>query len=459
MTYTQLWNNEFQKNTMFIGRHSLVDVAEFGVFEGLTSNYICDELLHPTGTLTCIDDLDSGYELDHDNELFQGQFERFIENTSRNNDKIWLIRKKTQNVLHVLRDESYDFIYVDADHRYNSVYYDGTNAFRMLRVGGWLLFDDYLYNSATFEVKKAIDRVLEENPNHRLLLKLNQVLIQKLEAGSPTENGQSRYQAQSIEKLFNANTIYGAYCNLDERVDRNEKMIAELKRVDWEIPIVRQRSYPWEELYNNFSDEEKLKVDVMVKRKTPGAIGCWYSQMEVMKEALRQNKHAAVFEDDIVVCNDFPARTKIIFEFLNTHEWDIFWFGGTYHKEPTWHKSVEGKHTHPDLQMCNCILSRDWEETNDMSIVRTFGCFSTFAYLVNKNRIEHILTLMERRMEICMGIDFFMILEQPNLNTFAFNPGCMKQYDNASNIGDGISRFSGFAALGRHWFQNSMNDV
>lgn len=458
--YSQNWNGEFIKNTAYIDRHSLSSVLEIGSFEGITSNFICDELLAHNGTLVCCDPHEENYELDssaNDNEIFKGQFFRFIDNIEANKERIWYIRKKSEDVLHLLRENSFDFIYVDGHHRYNNVYYDGTQAFKLAKVDAWILFDDYLYNSATFEVKHAIDRVLEENPNYRLLLKLNQVLIQKLEPGSKTENGQSRYQEMSIEKLFNKETIYAAYCNLDSRPDRNEKMITELARVDLEIPIVRQRSYPWEELYNNFSDEEKQKVDVMVKRKTPGAIGCWYSQMEVMKEALRQDKHAIVLEDDILVCNDFPARLKIIFTYLNQHEWDIFWFGGTYHLEPTWHKSIEGKHTHPDLQMCNCLLNRDWEETLHPAIVRTYGAFSTHAYMVNKNRIQHVLDFLDRRMSISMGIDFLMILEQPNLNTYAFNPGCMKQYDGQSNIGDGVSRFSGFRNLGQHWFSKSMD--
>lgn len=460
MSYTQLWNKEFQKNTMFIDRHSLLSALEIGCFEGLTSNYICDELLAHNGTLICVDPLDTLYTLDesaNDNEIFRGQYERFNENIESNKDRIWLIRKKSEDVLHLLREKSISFVYVDGHHRYNSVYQDGTQAFKLCADNGYILFDDYLYNSATFEVKHAIDRVLEENPNHRLLLKLNQVLIQKLPEGSPTEDGQDEYQNKSIEKLFNKETIHAAYCNLDSRKDRNEAMISELARIDLEIPMHRQRSFQWEELYNNFSDEEKERVNVMYKR-TPGAIGCHFSQVEVMKQALVLGRHAWVNEDDLIFCNDMHRRLKIIFKFLNQHEWDIFWFGGTYHVEPTWHKSVEGVHTHPDMKAyCGCLLNRDWEETLNPNIVRTYGAFSTHSYLVNKNRVEHILNLLDRNLHLSMGIDWIMLKEQPNLNCFAFNPGCIKQYDNQSNIGDGISRFSGFRNLGAHWFSRSMD--
>lgn len=221
--------------------------------------------------------------------------------------------------------------------------------------------------------------------------------------------------------------------------------------------VHRQRSFPWDELYSIYTEEQKENVQVMIQR-TPGALGCYISQLEVMREALRQDKHAVVFEDDLVFCDDFPARLKIIYKFLNQHEWDVFWFGGTYHKEGHWHLSVEGKHTHPDLQMCNCNLNRDWEPTLEPHIVRTFGAFSTHAYMVNKNRIQHVLNLLERHMKISMGIDWTFILEQPNLECYAFDPGCIKQYDNRSNIGNGVSVFSGFSRLGPHWFSKNMNE-
>lgn len=454
MAYTQLWNSQTIKSLTFLDRHSFRNIAELGVFEGLTSNYFCDNLLTHDGTLTCIDPLDSNYQLDNDNELFQGQYERFVENTERNKDKIWHIRKKTQEVLGVLRSDSYDLVFVDADHTYPSVYHDGTEAFRMAKDFGYVLFDDFEWGNAK-PVKAAVELILQEHPNHRLLLKGDQVLIQKLPEGSPTENRCDWYQEKSVEKLFSWDKIYMSFCNLDSRPDRQEKMLAELVRVG--VPMVKTRSFPWQELYENFSDEEKEKVDVMYKR-TPGAIGCYYSQMEVMREALRQGKHAIVLEDDLVFCNDFPSRLHIIYKFLNQHEWDVFWFGGTYHNEPHWHKSVEGKHTHPELQQCNCTLNRDWEETLNPNIVKTFGAFSTHAYMVNKDRLEHILNVLEHRMSISIGIDWSFILEQPNLNCFAFNPGCIKQYDSMSDISKGMANQSGFAKLGKHFWAASMND-
>ncbi len=455
MGYTQNWNGEFIKNTSFLDRHSLTNVLEIGCYEALTSNYIVNNLLTHDGTLVCVDPLEDNYQLDSDPVVFKGQFDRFTENTAANKDRIWLIRKKSENVLSSLRDNSMEFIYVDGHHTFNAVYFDGCESFRICKVGGYILFDDYLWN---LDVQKAIDNVLATNKNYKLLLKLNQVLIQKLPEGSETEDGQDEYQTKTTEILFGWDKIYARYCNLDIREDRELRMQNELTRIGLQQQILRTRSFPWEEIYNKFNEEEREKTQIMLLR-TPGAIGCFYSQLEVMKEALRQGKHAMVFEDDLLVCDDLPSRLNIIYKFLNQHEWDVFWFGGTYHNEPHWHKSVEGKHTHPDLQMCDCTLNRDWEETLNPHIVKTFAAFSTHAYFVNKDRLEHIINFLERTMHLSMGIDFSFILEQPKLNCYAFNPGCIKQYDSMSNISNGYAVQSGFERLGKHFWAASMNEI
>ena len=50
MEYTYDWNNEFKKNTSGINNLSLC--LEIGCFEGLTSNYIIDNMLNENGFRT-----------------------------------------------------------------------------------------------------------------------------------------------------------------------------------------------------------------------------------------------------------------------------------------------------------------------------------------------------------------------------------------------------------------------
>jgi GR25 family glycosyltransferase involved in LPS biosynthesis len=240
---------------------------------------------------------------------------------------------------------------------------------------------------------------------------------------------------------------YASFINLDHRPDRLHRMQAELERIG--IEATRTRGFLPEEYAGN---PEKVKV---MLNRTPGAIGCHYSQVAVMQDALEVRKHAFVMEDDLVFCSDIQERLKHITEFTDNNEWDIIWLGGTYHLQPTWHKVKHGKHVHPDLQMCDCQLNKDWEPTHDPRFVRTYGIWSTYAYIVNVNSIEKILKLLDKNVHLSMGIDWLFILLQPRLKTFAYHYGCVKQYDNQSDIGNGITRFSGFEkACGKHWFKD-----
>lgn len=253
-----------------------------------------------------------------------------------------------------------------------------------------------------------------------------------------------------ILETFSKTDVYAAYVNLDSRTDRNDHMEKELSRVC--IKANRQRGFTPNEVK---ALEDNSKLQVMLKR-TPGAVGCYYSQLQIMRDAFQENKHAFVMEDDLVFCDDLAERLAIVEDFLTTNDWDIIWLGGTYHKEPTWHKAINGKHTHPDLKMCSCKFNKDWEPTSNPYIVQTYGCWGTYAYIVNKNSLASIIKSLDENMYRSMGIDWTFILLQPGLKTYAFNPGCVKQMDNQSNIGTGITKFSVFSTLGEHWFKQKL---
>lgn len=240
---------------------------------------------------------------------------------------------------------------------------------------------------------------------------------------------------------------YISYLNLDHRLDRKEHIERELTKVD--ISAERTRG----KLPDEF-DLTDPKLQVM-KNRTPGAIGCHYGQVEIMWKALELEKHAFVMEDDCVFCSDFQERMKIVDEFLVDKNWDIFWLGGTYHyPEAWWHKPGHS----PDLPQCGCELGVDAEETEDNRFRRTYGAFSTHCYIVNKKSIAWILSVLESNVHLSMGIDWLMILLQPRAHTYAFVPGIAKQMDNMSDIGHGMTVFSGFSFLGKHWWADKMED-
>lgn len=228
---------------------------------------------------------------------------------------------------------------------------------------------------------------------------------------------------------------YSSFVNLDHRVDRFERMIITLARAG--ISAERTRG-----MYPNEYEGDPARVRVMMNR-TPGAIGCYFSQRKIMEEAHRRNQHAFVMEDDLVFCADFRARMEILSSWLSGRPWDVIWMGGTFHvNPPQWHPE----------------LGRDAELTDHPRILRTYGAFSTHAYIVNRGSLVSVLSELDRLLDTSVGIDWSFIQMQPHLYTYAFVPGCISQYDNWSDIGNGMTIFSNFHRLGPYWWADTMEE-
>lgn len=199
MTYTKNWNESFIKNVNKLKLNNLDLCLEIGCFEGLTSNYIADNLLSSTGKLICVDPLEDKYlttdltDFDEANNkngwaYFSGQYDRFIANTSKNinENKIELIQKTSFEAYSSLKKKyknKFDFIFIDGDHREASVYKDAINCFTLCKTNGYILFDDYLWEDFSNKqvTKKGIDRFLNEySGQYELLIHDGQIAIKKI---------------------------------------------------------------------------------------------------------------------------------------------------------------------------------------------------------------------------------------------------------------------------------------
>jgi predicted O-methyltransferase YrrM len=187
--YTEKWNGGFITNTNSFVKN--IDLClEIGCFEGMTSNYIVDNILTENGKLICIDPLTDIYLNDNlrdvDIEMnqshskqFKDQYSRFINNVEEHleSGKIELIRDLSINAFDNLKKYKFDFIYIDGDHRAEGVYIDAINSFELCKKDGFILFDDYEWNDTGI----GIDRFLDEYKDRYILhIKSGQVLIQKI---------------------------------------------------------------------------------------------------------------------------------------------------------------------------------------------------------------------------------------------------------------------------------------
>jgi len=233
---------------------------------------------------------------------------------------------------------------------------------------------------------------------------------------------------------------YVSFVNLNHRNDRLDHMSEQLSRIG--LPAERERGMLPDEFIHN-PNFDKFKLKGMIKRGTLGAIGCHYSQVSIMEKALILNKHAWVMEDDLIFCGDFEKRIEYIDKWTSENEWDVFWLGASVHSPAYWHK----KGHDIELPQCDCTLEKDLEPTDDLRIIKTYGAFCTFAYIVNTKSLDKILSLLDEKVHLSMGIDWLFILIQRHLNCFSFVPGCIRQMDGQSDIGQGVTNWSGFLSL------------
>jgi len=122
-----------------------VQYLEVGVYEGRAVAWMLENILtHPTSHVTGIDIFIG--------ELSQGSFDFEPESLKLYEDnaiaaggegRLTTYAEFSQNILRKLPLNYYDIIYIDGGHSGKSVLEDAILAFRLLKVGGVMIFDDY----------------------------------------------------------------------------------------------------------------------------------------------------------------------------------------------------------------------------------------------------------------------------------------------------------------------------
>jgi SAM-dependent methyltransferase len=117
---------------------------EIGVLCG--NNVLSVERLyagHPDSVLVCVDPwMDYGEYPEYKGKITT-YYDMFCENTAHIAEKLDVRRDVSNKVLPTLEDESFDLIYIDGNHETHYVLEDAVLAFRKLKPGGWMVFDDY----------------------------------------------------------------------------------------------------------------------------------------------------------------------------------------------------------------------------------------------------------------------------------------------------------------------------
>lgn len=172
-------------------RERTIEALEIGSWEGLSSAFILSEM--PQAHLTCVDTWEgadehkdgtfsSGEALDRIEEKFDNNMLSFAPRVSKFRGTSFTFFASGSNI------PSYDFIHIDGSHYSDDVLVDAIKGFEVLRVGGVLIFDDYLwrhYSRAIDNPAAAINRFLHAKKGFFKVLAANRELaIVKTSASS-----------------------------------------------------------------------------------------------------------------------------------------------------------------------------------------------------------------------------------------------------------------------------------
>ena len=117
---------------------------ELGSFEGRATTWLLENVLSDeTSRIDCIDPFDKDY------------YRRFLANIKPWRHRVTVHRALSTAVLPTLGD-AFDLIYIDGDHRPFAILSDAVLSWPRLKVGGTLIFDDYLF------VPHELDRQLDK---------------------------------------------------------------------------------------------------------------------------------------------------------------------------------------------------------------------------------------------------------------------------------------------------------
>ena len=154
---------------------------EIGSFEGRSALFAGN--LFPKAALTCVDTFRGSDE--HSQENISSMEERFRRNIAPIKDRVTVLKGTSLQKLAELSEktEVFDVIYVDGSHFYRHVLLDTLMSWPLLKVGGFLIWDDYGWDFPPYKglnPKPAIDHFLTTYAGHyEVLFVTDQVAVRK----------------------------------------------------------------------------------------------------------------------------------------------------------------------------------------------------------------------------------------------------------------------------------------
>lgn len=146
----------WQENLSFLSHQPNLNLLEIGSWEGRSTCWLLSHILtHPTSQMICIDTFEGGggtyFEAGDRQESIEARFDHNI-TLAGGAEKVTKLVESSHLALRMLAPHSFDLIYIDGSHFACDVLEDTLLSWRLLKVNGLMIFDDY-------------DHVFRESPN------------------------------------------------------------------------------------------------------------------------------------------------------------------------------------------------------------------------------------------------------------------------------------------------------
>ncbi len=163
-----------------------LNVLEIGSWEGRSTCWLLDNIMtHEHNTITCIDTFQGSVEHRYDHSYLQSIEGRFDFNIVRTRvpDKVKKIVGNSHEVMRSLPLNSYEIVYIDGSHIASDVLQDAVLVWQLLKVGGFIIFDDYPFTfpqNPAWNTKIGIDAfMISFSDKFRVIHKAYQVILEK----------------------------------------------------------------------------------------------------------------------------------------------------------------------------------------------------------------------------------------------------------------------------------------
>ena len=146
-TYSQNWfeqlaRTNFKNLKNIINIYEPINFLEIGCFEGNCHLWMYENvLINPRSRSSVVDPFGRGTG----NSTHTDSYITFKNNLSKYLENINILVGYSNTILPILKNEIFDIIYVDGDHTAEQTYKDGILSWKLLKTGGIMIFDDYLW--------------------------------------------------------------------------------------------------------------------------------------------------------------------------------------------------------------------------------------------------------------------------------------------------------------------------